>query len=109
MAKFKKKDYVAVGIAKRAEEKIAINNGDITSLTIAIQNLQIQMAGALEDLDNKELVIASMSQDIEDLNIAISTANSEIEALSLAYSSHTHGYTDIDQSGTIQNKTTSTP
>lgn len=77
----RKIDLVSFIKARKAQNMAAISSGDITSI-----------------LDT----ISAMQQQISD-------QSDQITALSNALAQHTHPYTDVDQTGTVQNKTTSTP
>lgn len=110
------KDYASRGIAKRAEENIAINNGDLSSLTSAVQSLQIKAAGMEEDISiltqsvtSITEQIASIQTSISNINLSISSLSDMIAATNQSYSTHTHAYTDIDQTGSALSKNTETP
>lgn len=110
------KDYASRGIAKRAEEKIAISNGDLSALTSAVQSLQIKSAGIEEDVAALTQSVASISEQIisiqnaiSNITTSISGISDEISALSQSHAVHTHAYTDIDQTGSVLSKNTETP
>ena len=79
---------VAFVKARRAEKKAALASGDVSSLVNALNTLQEQFA------DLVEIVVAQ---------------EEEITALQDALNTHKHNYTDIDQSGAVQNKQTDIP
>lgn len=81
-------DVVSFVKARRAQQTANIANGDITLLLDAIEALQSQ--------------VLSMSN-------ALTAAQTTIDNLSNTYDAHVHGYTDIDQAGTVLNKSTDIP
>jgi peptidoglycan hydrolase CwlO-like protein len=111
-----RKGSVAIVLARSTNEKIAINNGDITSMLSSIQSLQNQISNLSSSLNtiSRDMAgltnaIATTNDNATALSVSISTANANIEALSSTYNAHTHVYTDIDNLATALNKTTSTP
>jgi len=84
----RKIDIVSFTRARRAERQAALASGDVTSLINEINTLQSQFA------DLVEIVVEQ---------------GAEITALQEAFNLHKHNYTDIDQSGAVQNKQTDIP
>jgi peptidoglycan hydrolase CwlO-like protein len=67
--------------ARKAQNMAALANGDISSLVNSITQMQQQ----------------------------ISDMSDQITALNTDLAEHRHPYTDVDQAGTVLNKTTDTP
>lgn len=81
--------------ARRAEQAVALNTGDVTSL-------QQQIASMVSQYTTLSNGVSAMQQQIVSLQQQINT-------LSQAYEAHTHGYSDTDSTGAVINKTTSVP
>lgn len=110
------KDSVSRGIAKRAEEKIAINDGDISSLMSSISSLQqqiIDLSAALESanaqISDLTTALTITNTNVSNLTTALATTDTNVSNLTTTFTGHTHGYTDVDQTGTTVSKTTSSP
>lgn len=101
MKKGIRKEAAAIVLARVTNEKVAINNGDISSLISSMQAMQQQMF----DLTN---ALTITNEDVTALTNSLITTNENVTALTNAFNAHVHAYTDVDNLAGILNKTTST-
>lgn len=130
MKKGIRKEAVAIVLARLTNEKVAINNGDISSLISSIQAISKQMfdlnnalfeanknIAALEEsiaitngnIEAIERSLSSTNDNTTALERSIALADSNIETLKNRFDGHTHSYGDIDNLAVLINKTTSAP
>jgi len=97
-----RKEAAAIVLARLTNEKVAINNGDISSILSSIQSLQQQIL----DLSS---IIDSLGADVVTLAHSIDATNNRLTATVNEFNAHVHAYTDVDNLAVTLNKTTSTP
>lgn len=95
-------DAVSFVRARKAQSTANLATGDIGSLVSMVSALQVQLGDTMNTLGALELSHAALRSEHDALLLAHN-------ALQSAYATHTHGYADVDNTGTTINKTTGTP
>lgn len=88
MKKGIRKEAAAIVLARATNEKVAINNGDISSLISSMEAMQLQLIT---------------------LTNALTAVDDNVAALTNTFNDHVHAYTDVDNLAATLNKTTSIP